>query len=123
MIYTWFNISVGIRPEVAFASTLLILTKFSIHQRFFLRLVIWALAVTSTAHSHSRILTSSSMFSRTFPSLVCVGTAFDLELMHCFEGLRHSYHQFHQFLLWKICVVDQIRIDRILEVTSLVVWK
>jgi hypothetical protein len=77
-----------------------------------------------SAHSHGGIFTRfRRISSRPLPSLVCVGTALDLVLVHRFQRFGDSYHQRDQFLLGKSGVIDQIRIDRILEIPPLIVWK
>jgi hypothetical protein len=49
------------------------------------------------------------------------GPTLDLVLMHGLERLTHAQEEYHQSSLWKLCVVDQIRIDHVLQVAASVV--
>jgi hypothetical protein len=51
------------------------------------------------------------------------GSALDLVLVHGLERPAHAQEEHHQSPLRELCVVDQIRIDHVLEVAAAVVWE
>lgn len=43
--------------------------------------------------------------------------------MHVSHGLAHAQKQMHELLLGEVCVIDQVRIDDVLQVSSSVIWQ
>jgi hypothetical protein len=51
------------------------------------------------------------------------GPALDLVLVHGLERFAHAQEEHHQSPLRELCVVDQIRIDHVLQVAASIVGK
>jgi hypothetical protein len=81
------------------------------------------------AHLHAlgslgvRSLRISPDFLRLALGARTAGSALDLVLVHGLERFAHTQEEHHQSPLRELCVVDQIRIDHVLEVAATVVWE
>lgn len=135
---TRFYIPVRVSSEFALAYSLLRLRHLSRHQRQVLfsgflfcslRDHLPPLPLLAFTRSHCgisvrvrRFLSHHSRFAFCTPGLSSKSPGHPV-LMHPFQRPGYAQHQLDKPPFWKLGVIDQIRIDRILQVSSPVVWQ
>lgn len=125
MGHTRFDISMRIRAQVAILDSFLTSRDLVVHQRLILLVVlIHLLAGASLRFRHSHGDLRVRVFALSSDSLRFAGgagAALHSVLMHRSQGRGDPQHQHHESLFGKSGMIDQVGVDGILQVSTLVV--
>jgi hypothetical protein len=98
---------------------------------FLLIVVVMLVVFSARAHFHGfrgcglgvRARSFAPYFLRFLLTPAAAGAALDFVLVHGLERLAHAEEQHHEPALGELCVVDEVRVDHVLQVAAAVVWQ